>query len=256
MAVWLMNVLEDALGELANQASDASFPEKIRSDERAEYDTFMTVGLPKTVGDMQIPNDIDRNLFFRGSNICHTARLPAQTRHLGILTESSMVGEDSYDKGVEQGHARHHPPEDGSMALVYEADQRETCPVPIKKDYKDFFYVGQGHGWRQLTVPNDSEVKAYGTGEPLRGVIAVCFAICDWNKCPTGNLRANEFHEGKASMRVNNVTVRQMTTIDNCSFLKNADGHIWKPNKDGRFEISAKVHESKSYTRISSFVVW
>lgn len=37
------------------------------------------------------PNEtkIDASLFFKGKNMCHTARLPSQTRYLGYLTNSS-----------------------------------------------------------------------------------------------------------------------------------------------------------------------
>jgi hypothetical protein len=84
-------------------------------------------------------------------------------------------------------------------------------------------------------------------------VIAICFAIC--GKCE-GEIQNNDFHAGMAEMEVNGVKVAALTPFNACSFLRNVDGHVWKPNSDGRFEIRAKVNKVKSYIRFSSIVIW
>lgn len=143
------------------------------------------------------------------------------------------------------------------MQLVFEKRFRQVCEIPPNKDYKDYFYVADTQGWGELTLPNDAELKAYGTDKPLHGFIVVCFAACDWGKCPKGNLLRDQFHEGKVTVEVNGVAVANMTAIDQeCELLKNDNGHMWKPNSKGRFQIRSKVNEEKSFVRFSSFVVW
>jgi hypothetical protein len=256
LGMWLTNVMEDALKELAAERPDPALLDQLRAFEVADRKEFMSRELPMSIlKDLQLPSDVDPEMFYRGSNICHTARLPAETRHLGLLTESSLVGEDSYDKGIELETAKNNTPEDKSMQLAYEQGARNTCPIPLNKDYKDFFYVAYSHGWSQLTLPNDAEVKAYGSAsEPLRGVVAVCFA---------GGASQKEnidspylFGAAVAEMEVNGVKVTTLTAFQGCYFLKHTGGHVWKPNSDGRFQIRAKVKWATYFIRFSSIVIW
>jgi hypothetical protein len=259
LGVWITNIMEDALKELAqNEPPRPSLLNQLRALEVADRQSFMSHELPtKILEDLPIPDDVDRDIFYRGANFCHTARLPAETRHQGILTESVLVGEDSYDKGTEMRDAIQSLPDDSSMQLVYEQNDRQICPIPLNKDYKDFFYVRGTHGWSQLTLPNNAEKAAYGSGEALRGVVAVCFSTCDWGHCPTGNLVRDDIVDGKAEIRVNGIRVTNLTKFDNdCNFLKNNDGHVWKPNSDGLFQLRVKVNEERSFVRFSSIVVW
>jgi hypothetical protein len=257
LGIWLTNVVEDALKELAAERPDPALLDQLRAFEVADRKVFMSRELPMNIlKDLLIPDDVDPEMFYRGPNICHTARLPAETRHLGILTESSLVGEDTYDKGIGLKSARNNIPEDKSMQLVYTEGARQSCPIPLEKDYKDYFYVADTHGWSQLTLPNNAEIKAYGTSEPLRGVIAVCFAYCKRRQCGAENLESPQIHAGMAEMEVNGVKVTSLTEFSDCSFLKHVDGHVWKPNSDGRFQIRAKVNAKKSHVRFSSIVIW
>ncbi len=89
--------------ELAAERPDPALLDQLRAFEVADRKEFMSRELPMTMlKDLQIPSDVDPEMFYRGANFCHTARLPAESRHLGILMESSLVGEDSYDKGTDQ----------------------------------------------------------------------------------------------------------------------------------------------------------
>ena len=257
LGIWLTNIMEDALKELVGKPPDPSLLDQLRGSEAADRKAFMDRELPtKALEGLTTPHDVDREMLFRGPNICHTARLPAETRHRGILTESVLVGEDSYDKGIEYQRSMNNIPEDQSMQLVYNPEERQICKIPLNKDYKDYFHVRDTHGWSQLTLPNNAEIKAYGSGESLRGVIVVCFAGCDWGKCPGGNIRREEIHQGMAEMEVNGVKVADLTKFDDCDFLKHSDGHVWKPNSDGRFQIRAKVNEENGYLRFSAIVIW
>jgi hypothetical protein len=245
LGMWLTNMMEDALKELELERPDPALLDQLRAFEVADRKEFMSRELPIALHGVGkwIPDDVDQELFFRGPNFCHTARLPAQTRHLGILTESSLVGTDSFDIGTEIAIAKNNTPEDKSMQLVYVQKERTSCPIPLNKDYKDFFYVDETHGWSQLTLPNNAEVKAYGTSEPLRGVIAVCLADCNWGKCAAEDIKSPGINAGMAEMEVNGVKVARLTAFDRCYFLKHIGGHVWKPNSDGRFQIRAKVHK-------------
>jgi hypothetical protein len=249
--------MEDALKELVAKRPDLSLLDQLRGFETADQKAFMKHELPtKALEGLVTPDDVDRDMLFRGPNCCHTARLPAETRHRGILTESALVGEDSYDKGIEQGQSIHNIPDDKSMQLVYDQEERQRCKIPLNKDYKDFFYVRDTHGWSQLTLPNNAEIKAYGSGESLRGVIAVCFVNCAWGKCPGGNIRREEIDQGMAEMEVNGVKVANLTKFDDCDLLKHSDGHVWMPNSDGRFQVRAKVNKENGYLRFSAIVIW
>jgi hypothetical protein len=258
LGLWLTNMMEDALKELATERPDPALLDQLRALEVADREVFMSRELPMSILEgVKIPSDVDPEMFFRGSNICHTARLPAETRHLGILTESSLVGEDSFDKGIEVETAKNNTPEDKSMQLVYTEGERQSCPIQLEKDYMDYFYVAKTHGWSQLILPNNAEIKAYGTSEPLRGVIAVCFASCKvGNKCAAEDIQSTHIDAGMAEMEVNGIKVKALTRFNQCSFLKNVDGHVWKPNSEGRFQIRAKVNTEESHIRLSSIVIW
>jgi hypothetical protein len=257
LGLWLTNMMEDALKELATERPDPALLDQLRALEVADRKVFMSRELPMSIlKGLMIPSDVDPEMFFRGPNICHTARLPAEIRHLGILTESSLVGEDSFDKGIEVETAKNNTPEDKSMQLVYTEGARQSCPIPLEKDYKDYFYVAKTHGWSQLTLPNNAEIKAYGTSKPLRGVIAVCFAYCKGAKCTAEDIQSTHIHAGMAEMEVNGVKVTTLTAFDRCSFLRHVDGYVWKPNSEGRFRIRAKVDKVKSHIRLSSIVIW
>ncbi len=95
-------MMEDALKEVAAERPDPALLDQLRAFEVADRKAFMSRELPIALHGVGkwIPDDVDQELFFRGPNFCHTARLPAQTRHLGILTESSLVGTDSFDIGA------------------------------------------------------------------------------------------------------------------------------------------------------------
>lgn len=77
-------------------------------------------------------------------NFCHTARLPAEARYLGVMTESNNeIGFPDYYKGVQSTEAHDNVTRDeGNMQLVYDPVQRQDCPIELHhRDFKDWFYV-------------------------------------------------------------------------------------------------------------------
>jgi hypothetical protein len=42
----------------------------------------------------------------------------------------------------------------------------------------DFFFVKVGDGWKKMVLPNDAEVREYGNGQPLQGIVSLRFTGC------------------------------------------------------------------------------
>lgn len=142
------------------------------------------------------------------------------------------------------------------MPLVYDETEREDCPVTTYLDFKDFFFVNSKH-WDKLVLPNDAEMKEYGTGADLHGVVSFCFRTCAWNRCPDQVLGPNDFGQG-FEMMVNGVSVSNLTMFEECHLLRHEEGYKF-PVVNGRMEIGARVTEAAkegSYLQFSAFILW
>jgi hypothetical protein len=77
-----------------------------------------------------VTDGMKNQIFFRSKAVCKTALLPAQTRYLGILTESSEKGEiHGYFPGLERDRATNNPlaqKDTDNMSLVYEESARSS----------------------------------------------------------------------------------------------------------------------------------
>jgi hypothetical protein len=147
---------------------------------------------------------------------------------------------------------------EGVMALV--PTDRGECEIPpeeVLMDYKDYFYIDDKCGWRQLLLPNDAEVQEYSDGQvfPLKGFLAICFAACSWGRCPKGMVQPDNW-KALSEIQVNGLAVSNMTQWQSCNFLRHEDGHRFPPNADGRFEIQTRVTQPSSFFKFSSFIVW
>jgi hypothetical protein len=264
MGLFMADVLDDALSELSKleeTADPEELFEQMRLSEDSDYKKFSEAPLSPQALNFPIPDDIRQHAdIFRDNNVCHTARLPAEARHLGYVTESKQVGFSNYDKGNIRGEYDQNRKVGGLMELVQEGEQyspQQQCPIPVQVDYKDYFYAHQAEDWKWLVVPNDKEMEVYvPPGYTLKGIIMICFAVCNWGKCPAGNLLAPDLELDKGEMLINNIPTK-MTGIDaTCGWARHADGHIFAPNSEGRFNISARAIDTNSYFRISSIIVW
>jgi hypothetical protein len=265
-ALFLFEVFDDALKEIATSTTDpealATLLAELQAEEDADYKNFLNADVPQDLTKLLEAGDVEKvdlELFAKGPNFCHTARLPAEIRHRGILTESSQTGSCTYDKGMGAGEANTSPNNSELMRLVYTEKLRLDCPVTIHMDYQDYFYLPEREGWKKLIIPNDSELKEYGiAGQKLKGLVAMCILECPSGntKCQPGELRREDFYDRKFKMSVNGLSVHNVTRLQECDLLENTKGMIWPLNKDGRFEITAKVFEPDSYLRVSTFIVW
>ena len=267
MALFLLEVLDDALKEIVKSSVDpASLLQSLKEKEDEDYAKFLSTPIDPSAFHRCLPESeregFDFELMVKGHTFCHTARVPAEIRHKGILTESSQTGFTTYDKGTSMTEAKANPNTGEQLRLVYDPSGRQNCPVPTNVDYKDFFYVNGAEGWKKLILPNDSELNVYGTGtgEPLKGLVAICLTLCPWGKCPSGALTREDYSEGKFEVSVNGETVETITPFQECDLLKSSTtGYIWQPNADGRFAVGARITDAAtpvSYLRISAIIVW
>lgn len=204
--------------------------------------------------------------FYKGPGICHTARLPSETRYKGYLVNDvtrvggpAPAGEETYATGYPiNGDMK----VDGTLKLVLKPEQRDAgCPVTVSPDYKDFFYAHEKDGWAKLILPNDAEKAAYEyKASEFKGLIGVAFLTCPWNRCPKGFVGTKrDFDQKKFEVTVNGVAATSLMLFQDlgCYFLKGPDGFQWK-NRDGTedYEIAIRVLEKGGHVEVSSFILY
>lgn len=258
---FLIDTFESALIAVANTSDAEQLLMQLLANEASDYQKLANASVPAYFQRFLEPeslNDFPIDIFSKERNFCHTAKLPAEIRHLGILTESNQTGFTTYYKGIGQKEADANVSSNEFMRLVYNEDERGDCPVTTIMDYKDYFYLHAREESKKLILPNDAELKAYGSDKnQLHGLIMTCFPECPWGKCPAGSVSGRDyFNEGKFSIAVNGVLAANLTKLHECDVLTNPDGFLWKPNEDGRFEIKVRVLEPDSFIRISAFIIW
>jgi hypothetical protein len=269
MALFLTQMLVGALKDLVTKDNDPeAMLAELKNEEDLLYEEFKQAGLPPASQFLNTGKspDVDIELLFRGRNICRTARTPSQTRYLGYGTDSdkkggiAAAGKEKYDIGIERQDAD-KTDADGVMRLVYERGERENCPVPVKIDYKDFYYTHGKDGWSMLTIPNNKEKEAYGYDPAaVKGFLILCPASCPWGKCQAGDLNiAEAFDKNQLEMEVNLTPVTSVIKFDiynGCFVLKGDNGVYWKPNNEGSFNLKARVTSPNEYLRISAVVLY
>jgi hypothetical protein len=271
MALFLTSVLMEVLQDLSSEA--IVDPEKMLAELKIEedllYANFKKADLPEAAKKINAGNpadpDVDTELLFRGPNICKTARTPAQTRYLGILMDTPdklggpvPLGKETYETGISQVDANTQPAK-GEFRLAYSPNDRTSCHVTLKPDYKDFFYAHGKDGWVSMTIPNNAEKEAYGYDPAVfKGMIVIFEASCDWNKCHPNDLRsATDFEAGHFELEVNGKRVTALSDIGHGgTVLKGEDGLYWKQNEEGAYELRARVTQSNSFFRLSSIVLY
>jgi hypothetical protein len=108
----------------------------------------------------------------------------------------------------------------------------------------------------QVTVPNDSELNAYGE-HASNGIIALCAAACSFECGGSPLLSPDAIRKDHASIRVNGEDVADVRGFDNCFLLKRANGDLhWPSNPSNRYQIEVSVEAKKKYFRFGSFIVW
>ena len=267
LAFWLIESLKEALQDLGDVDDPKSKLEALQALEENDHEKFETSTFPEDTIDQLMPDeaviqgDVKPSLVHRGRAICHTALLPAETRFKGILTETKThVGFKHYTKGISKEEADKNESE-GDMRIVIEKDERQDwCPVTLKMDFKDCFYTNSQDHTTSLTFPNEREVEEYGEGFEPKGILIVCFVLCDWGECPDGELQYEEFKKNQFKLTVNDQMVTELVPLDLCAIMKNKDGYNWEADDNGQYEVKASVKNTRdddtpSYIRITSLIL-
>jgi hypothetical protein len=257
-AFFLLEIVADALDDLAMRDSpDLSTllkdlqkqQETDNESRRGELDARTAPEYFENLVDEIDRAGLDIALLAKGSNYCHTARRPAEIRRRNTLSEAEAVSRDDADTTVDDNG--------GNMLLAYEKETSD-CNETLRLDFSDYFYTKTIDDWRMLVLPTDREIQVYRKDkEAPRGMLAICFAACPYNKCPRGNLDRESFEEGLFQMTVNDKAVSNMVQFGDCELLQNADAaYQWSPNDDGKFFFKVKVEEPKSFVRIGAFIIF
>lgn len=210
--------------------------------------------------------DFDPSLFFTGKSMCHTARIPSQTRYLGYLTNTDKVGgpapfgKETFEAGVEEKEAMSDLDE---MQLVWMDDKmhQADCPVAVNIDHKDSFY-STGDNWNALTFPNEAERRAYNydLGE-LEGIVVIVFTSCEWGECEDGYIGPEDFNgdNKKWELRINGLPVTRLVDIGHKAFLAMGDnkhGVRFPPSDNDNYKFEIKVDDPSNHVKVSSFIVY
>ena len=270
MALFLADMLVAAIDELAssNASNRVELLTQLQKEEENDFELFQktVVSVPieyeKIPLDEDLLDDSNASIFFRSPSICHIASLPSQTRYLGILTESNQTGVHDYYKGIyideaKQLSARNDA--DAPMPLVWDNEGRDQeCPLELRHDFKDFFFVSSKMGSASLTVPNAAELKAYGrTFRNRHGILVLCLVRCLWGKCPRDSMRQEEIRNGTVRLHVNGQLVTNATNFgSDCLVLRNEKGHRFQSNDSGQFVLRATILANNAILRLSSLVIF
>eukprot|EP00980_Cylindrotheca_fusiformis_P014188 scaffold3725_cov114-Cylindrotheca_fusiformis.AAC.5 len=273
LALFLSQLLLDALRDLVDHSNQdpTTLLAELNAEENDRMKRIQQADLPsdahRIYDDKSDEKDpaVDLDLLYKGPSMCHIARTPALTRYLGYLTNTSLVGgiapfgQETYDTGTEKRKADDTNAR-GELRLVWEynSKDRQSCEVPLRPDYKDFFYAHERDGAVKLTFPNEMEKAAYNFNpSKMKGLVILFLVECDWGKCPDGNMKAENIAAGDVIVKVNGITVSSVLDIGSgCIILKNGSSVYWEQSPNGDYEVSVKVNAADAYLRISSIVVY
>ena len=267
LALFVTETMKDAMEFLAQSGQDPrELIAKLRAEEDQEYEKFFKSNVPDETEGFISPDlvaaGVKSQYFFRHKAVCKTSLLPAQTRYLGVLTDSNEQDGQGYFKGIDNTQAAamiSSPIDENKLTLVFDADSRQKCSVDLNIDYKDYFYSKDSWGWASLSFPGKAEKELYAPSRfnPV-GLVVVCFVKCDWGKCPNGNVAVETFNKDW-KMELDGEPVTELSQIDQCFLLKTRLGYFHKPNASGQYVLRVWIDKSDSmparFVRITSLIV-
>lgn len=279
LSLFLLEALSSAVEELVN--INVSTPEELLGilvkEEAVLYQNASGTTAIQKLHHQVFPLDTnsqvnatfsDPSILFDGPSLCHTARLPSRTRYLGHLTEAkeiggpSIFGQEMYDTGIPISVATDSKSSNATVPLVWDdADKwRHKCEAVVNPDYKDFFFAKEGHGWRQLVIPNPTEAKAYRFDpNKVQGYVFVVLVGCPWGQCEDGMLMTDDIagESRKWEMKINGVTVDGLVDIGHDALLaKSNRGLQFSPSESGDYKIEMVVNEASGFVKVSSIIIY
>jgi len=220
--------------------------------------------------------ELKTKIFQLNPAICRTGLLPAQSRYLGLMTETlRKVGSEEgeytdgqnpleYDRQVKELKITADDETVRPLTLMM-GDKRQVCPYRLNADFKDMYKVGSQDGWRSLVVPNKSELRYYNwpTFRP-QGVIMICQVKCPWGKCPGGNEMVTDLMGADKQIQImvdgKPVTGLEETGEEGCSILSGENGITWGRGTAGsrgrQYEIKMRIFKEDAFTRLSAIIVF
>eukprot|EP00531_Pseudo-nitzschia_arenysensis_P009594 CAMPEP_0116129810 /NCGR_PEP_ID=MMETSP0329-20121206/8118_1 /TAXON_ID=697910 /ORGANISM="Pseudo-nitzschia arenysensis, Strain B593" /LENGTH=701 /DNA_ID=CAMNT_0003624093 /DNA_START=71 /DNA_END=2176 /DNA_ORIENTATION=+ len=276
LALFLMEALLDALSELKEEGGDDHFLEVLTAEDIAIHKNLTTEALPdayrKVVtleevhSEMSKTNEtsIDERMFTIGPSLCHTARLPSQSRYKGLLVNDTELvgkqapaGEEKYYVGDAIWEAHKSASKTNEIRIVYDANDREAkCKGIIKPDYADSFYVNSLDDWASMKFPNHAEKEFFEyDSSQYQGLIVFHLKKCDWGKCPSKFLTIEDYNE-HWEMKVNKQRISKVISIDTATLAMGENGFRIEPDENGQYEIEIKVKTADKYLEFADFVLW
>jgi len=261
-ALFLVEVLGDALEALKErQGEDPQTTlkelEALEEDEFKAFEASENFLYSKGWTEALANTDVTAHRLADSPVYCHTARLPAQARLMGYVTDNPFPDDlGDFDRGMDLEYGLNWKTD--KMLLSYDKSHDESCPAILHIDYKDFHLATAGYdGYQDLLVPNDIEQEIYGGFDPL-GIILVCGAGCgDSHACPPRSLGFEAITENKASARVNGEPVDHVISYQGCYLLVKKSGDLhWTADEEGKYTIGIDVTDPGKYIRIGSVIVW
>lgn len=307
MAFSYMEAMGEALEELARlepkklekskddrKARVQKLFDELVAEEQSRYGAVLSGGFPGGRKN-QWPKrgGFEYRDFANKTTFCHIARLPAEQRFRGFLTENfdlttyntnvdryfddGFLQDEVMNQEIGKGIPFVNPEPHRKNEFVLVHVQQEVClEAPTYLDRKDGFLLSSLHGWRGLTLPNDSEKEYYNEfdAKNAKGWIHICLAGCRWGKCekndlgkglakPIGARRGNAAQLGLVEMTINGIEVAEYESGE-CMLLVRGDvpsndpkRYEWPPNEKGRWELKARIVPGSvySYVKFSSFII-
>lgn len=263
-SLFLTEILGDALGSIEKQQGQdpAVLLDQLKTQIDQEYEAFKT-SKDFLYGDKWSLETIDSSATAHqladAAVFCHTARLPAQARFMGYITDNPFPdGMDDFDRGAPLADAVRYQVDHPLLTWdESEYGRGGDCSINLRNDYKDFFLVNSNAGdFQNMLVPNDIENDVYGGHTPM-GIILICGAGCELGSCPDETLPLEAVEDKKVLVKVNGVEVDQVIPYEDCYLLAQNSGNIrWSADENMQFNIGFKVEVPKKYIRIGSVIIW
>jgi len=276
LGLFMVNALVEAVTDLSKHENTdpVALLAELRSQEDETYEAIRNTTIPDAnlVSLYLPPNnggrdpELDVVDLWKGPSICRTARLPAQSRYLGVTTNSNKVGgiailgKEEFDVGYSTGSELDAASKSGLLNLAYDPNNndRERCEVILKPDYKDFFYTQNGYGKSKLTIPNEKEKQAYRFhSSQYKGLLVLVFISCDWGKCHALDSRPEKYPDHTFEITVNGKVVKELIPMGFDAWaLKGEDGLYWQVDSNGAYEVGFEVHAKYAFLKLSSIILY
>jgi hypothetical protein len=279
LSLFLLEMLVSALDDLVKL--DLASPEELLG-KLVQEDSAIYENAPGSSGIQALSREVfnlvtndqvntslsDPSILFDGESICHTARLPSRIRYLGHLTQTnkiggpSIFGQETYDTGTPMSVEIDNNPNNNTLSLVWDDSDkwRHSCETIVNPDYKDFFFVKEGYGWKQLVFPNPAEKQAYHFDpNKVKGYIFIVLVACPWGQCEDGVLKADDIAgtSKKWEMKINGMEVMTLVDVGHDALMaKSKSGVQFPPSESGDYKIEILVNEPSSFVKVSSFIVY